>query len=207
MYLPPHFAASDADAARRLIDAHPLATLFHGAGADIGAEHLPLEYALGDGARGVLRGHVARANAVWQRADGQPVLAVFHGPQGYVSPAWYAAKSEHGRVVPTWNYAVVHVRGVLRAVDDAAWLHALVDRLTQRHEAGRAAPWSLADAPAAYIDAMLRAIVGIEIDVVDVTAKFKLSQNRSAADRDGVVAGLRAAGLAALAAQMADGAR
>ena len=204
MYLPVHFAATDGDAIRRLIDEHPFATLAH-AGADgADADHLPLEFDRAAGPHGTLRGHVARANPLWQRADGRHVLAIFHGPHGYVSPGWYATKAETHRVVPTWNYAVVHARGVLRAVHDAAWLYALLSRLTARHEAGRPTPWALTDAPADHVDALLRAIVGVEIELTAVAAKFKLSQNRSAADRSGVVSALAAGTPAdqALARQM-----
>ena len=120
------------------------------------------------------------------------MLLVFQGPQGYVSPNWYPGKSEHGKAVPTWNYAMVQVHGTLRATQDPQWLRAFVTRLTERHEAGRAAPWHVSDAPADYLDAMLKAIVGIEIEVTRVEGKFKLSQNRPAEDRTGVVLGLEA---------------
>jgi transcriptional regulator len=144
----------------------------------------------GDGSAGLLRGHVARANPLWREADGQEVLAVFHGPQGYVSPSWYPSKAETGKAVPTWNYTVVHARGVLRALDDGVWLRAFVDRLTRVHESPRAHPWRMTDAPEDYLEQMLRAIVGIEIAVVAIEAKWKVSQNRSAADRLGVATGL-----------------
>jgi transcriptional regulator len=138
-----------------------------------------------------LVGHVARANPHWKRiVDGAAGLAVVTGPDAYVSPSLYAAKAEHGRVVPTWNYSMVHLRGPVRVVDDAAWLRALVGELTEHHEAGRARPWAVEDAPATYVDKQLRAIVGVELLVESVEAKAKLSQNRSAEDRAGVVAGL-----------------
>jgi transcriptional regulator len=122
--------------------------------------------------------------------NGQTVLAVFQGPQGYVSPSWYPSKAATAKVVPTWNYTVVHARGVLMAEDDAAWLHAFVDRLTRAQASSRAHPWQTSDAPADYLETMLRAIVGIEIELVAIEAKWKVSQNRSAADRLGVAAGL-----------------
>jgi transcriptional regulator len=127
-------------------------------------------------------------------SSGQRVLAIVHGPQGYVSPSWYAAKAEHGRVVPTWNYSGVHLSGTVDVVDDADELRDLVGRLTDRHELDRPDPWSVEDAPEAYIAGQLKAIRGIVIRVDAVEAKAKLSQNRSAADRDGVIAGLLADG-------------
>lgn len=187
MYLPRHFAQDDPAALQSLMRAHPLATLVHGAGDALTAEHVPLEY---DADAGVLRGHVARANPVWREADGQVVLAVFHGPQAYVSPSWYPSKAEHHKVVPTWNYAVVHARGRLKAVDDADWLRALVGRLTAGQESARPAPWSVDDAPPDFLQQMLRAIVGIEIAVEQLQGKWKMSQNRAEADRHGVIAGL-----------------
>jgi len=188
MYQPAHFVEPDADTLLALMKAHPLATLIRG-GAALAADILPLEVErVGEGWR--IAGHVARANSLWREADGQPVLALFQGPQGYVSPTWYPSKAQHGKAVPTWNYAMVQVHGTLRAMEDREWLHALVTRLTERHEGGRAAPWHVTDAPPDYIDAMLKAIVGIEIEVTRVEGKFKLSQNRPAEDRTGVVLGL-----------------
>jgi transcriptional regulator len=119
---------------------------------------------------------------------------VFQGPQAYVSPSYYPSKAEHGKVVPTWNYCVAQARGRLRAIEDAAWLHAFVSRLTDHHEAARAQPWAVADAPSDYVDTMLRGIVGIELVLSTLTGKWKVSQNRSAADRAGVARGLAAAG-------------
>lgn len=142
---------------------------------------------------------MARANPLWRQArtDAESVV-VFQGAQAYVSPSWYATKADTGQVVPTWNYMVAEARGRIRFIDDAAWLHALVTRLTERHEAGRAAPWAVADAPAGYVAGLLRAIAGLEIELTSLVGKWKLSQNRPAVDRDGVVRGLaeraRAAG-------------
>lgn len=138
-----------------------------------------------------LVGHVARANPHWKAVvDGSAALAVVTGPDAYVSPSFYASKREHGKVVPTWNYSAVHLRGPVRVVDDAAWLRELVGALTDHHESGRDEPWAVEDAPATYVDKQLRAIVGIEMVVESVEAKAKLSQNRSEEDRAGVVAGL-----------------
>jgi transcriptional regulator len=194
MYLPRHFEAPDAGAMARLAAAHPLAMLAWPGAAGPEAEHLPLlwDRAPADGPQGTLRGHVARANPVWREAAGQAVLAVFRGPQAYITPSWYPSKAATAKVVPTWNYAVVHLRGRLRTVEDAPWLRALVERLTDTHEAAHAPRWHVGDAPDDYIAQMLQAIVGIEIVVDAVQAKWKLSQNRSAADRAGVAAGLDA---------------
>ena len=140
----------------------------------------------------MLRGHVARANPLWRTARSDvDSLVVFQGPQGYVSPAWYPSKAEHGKVVPTWNYVMVQARGTLRAIDDAAWLRALRHAPDRAPRGARgAAPWAVTDAPADYVETMLRAIVGIEITLTSLTGKWKVSQNRPAADRAGVVAGL-----------------
>ncbi len=190
MYQPGHFIETDPAALLAVMQAAPLATLVR-AGAALEADMLPLEVDRTD-AGWRLTGHVARANPLWREADGQDVLVLFQGAQAYVSPNWYPSKARHGKMVPTWNYAVVQARGRLRAIEDAAWLRAFLDRLTDRHEGSRAAPWHVGDAPEDYIAANLRAIVGIEIDVTSLEGKFKLSQNRSAEDRTGVVLGLGA---------------
>jgi transcriptional regulator len=192
MYLPSHFEQTDPAALHALMRARPLAALVHIGPDGPGADHIPLELHAAEGRCGTLRGHVARANPLWRQAAGQPVLAIFGGPQAYVTPSWYPAKREHGKVVPTWNYTVVHAHGVLRAVDDAPWLRALVGRLTDHHEAPRAAPWSVDDAPGDYVQSMLRAIVGIEIPIERLVGKWKISQNRNEADRNGVAEGLAA---------------
>jgi transcriptional regulator len=189
MYLPRHFAQEDPAALHGLMRAHPLATLVSNTPDGLTADHLPLHH---DAERSLLRGHVARANPLWRHADGQPVLAVFRGPEAYVSPSWYPSKAQHHKVVPTWNYAVVHAHGVLRAVDDAEWLHALVAELTARQEGTRAEPWAVTDAPPDFVRQMLGAIVGIEVRVERLVGKWKLSQNRSAEDRDGVARALAA---------------
>ena len=156
---------------------------------------------------GRLLGHIAIANDQWKTAqpDAQ-ALAIVHGPQAYISPAWYESKMRHGRVVPTWNYEAVHLTGTLAFHHDPEWLRAFVTRLTSTHESGRARPWAVTDAPPEYIDGQLRAIVGVELTVLSVEGKQKLSQNRSELDREGVIAGLRAEqrpGPAAIADEMA----
>ena len=196
MYLPKHFEQHDEAELQALMRAHPLAllvTLQDGAPA---ADAIPLEY---DAVTRTLRGHVARANPLWKAADGQAVLAVFQGPQAYITPSWYASKAEHHKVVPTWNYTLVQARGVLRAVEAAPWLHTLVSRLTAHHETPRPQPWAVGDAPDDYVQQMLRAIVGIEIPVTQLLGKWKISQNRSLPDRQGVAAGLATDGHADMA--------
>ena len=156
---------------------------------------------------GSLLGHVARKNDHWRLEPSGESLVIVHGPDGYISPGWYASKREHGRVVPTWNYLTAHIHGELLIHDDPVWLEALVRRLTTRHEASRAAPWSVDDAPRDYIAGQLRAIVGVELRITRVEAKAKLGQNRSTADIDGVIDGLRTTGIEQLAAATAGGRR
>jgi transcriptional regulator len=206
MYLPAHFAESRPEVLAALLRSHPfglLVTQSRAGGIDANSIPFFLDPA-GDGSPGVLRAHVARANPLWQTARGDvDSLVVFQGPHGYVSPAWYPSKAEHGKVVPTWNYVMVQARGALRAIDDPAWLRAFVSRLTERHESERAASWAVSDAPADYIATMLGAIVGIEIALTSLVGKWKVSQNRPAADRAGVVAGLlRERGDEALASEV-----
>ncbi len=193
MYLPDHFAETRQDVLLSLIAAHRLATIVRQDPDGLVADHIPLIiYQRGDLLS--LRGHVARANPLWRLADGKDVLVVFQGPQTYISPGWYPSKAEHGKVVPTWNYAVVHASGRLVAIDDTSWLHGHANELTDANEARFKKAWKVSDAPAAYIEATARAIVGIEITVTRMTGKWKVSQNRSAADRAGVASGLRNVG-------------
>ncbi len=206
MYLPAHFAESRAAVLRDFIAAHPFGLLVTQSRAgDLHANSIPFLLDPGDaGSPGILRAHVARANALWSSArDDVDALVVFQGPHGYVSPAWYPSKAEHGKVVPTWNYLMVQARGRLRAIDDKSWLRPFVTRLTDIHEGRRPAPWAIDDAPADYVETMLGAIVGIEMAVSSLVGKWKVSQNRSVADRAGVAAGLlREHGDAALAAEV-----
>ena len=199
MYLPAHFAESRPEVLHRLVREHPFGLLVTPTDAGMDANSVPffLDADLAGGP-GILRAHVARANPLWRDARGDvDSLVVFQGAQTYVSPAWYPSKAEHGKAVPTWNYVMVQGRGRLRAIDDSAWLHAFVSRLTDHHESVRvqespAQPkaWAVSDAPADYVDSMMRAIVGIEIVLSSLVGKWKVSQNRPAADRDGVVRGL-----------------
>ena len=185
MYTPGHFRETRAEALHGLIREYPFATVVTRAADGLTANHLPFE--LVDGA---LHGHVARGNEL-ARMDGAEVLLVFRGPDGYVSPNWYPTKHETGREVPTWNYAVVHVHGRLRVIEDAAWLRRLLETLTDHHEAAQPQPWKVSDAPADHIEKSLRAIVGIEVAIERIEGKFKLSQNHPDGNRAGVIAGLR----------------
>lgn len=195
MYLPAATAEADPATLHALIRAHPFATWVTQGADALTADHVPFLLDADVGAHGMLVGHVARANPVWQTlGQGTESLLIFQGPQRYITPSWYAAKREHGKVVPTWNYAVVHVHGHPRTVEDRAWLRRLVSRLTDVHEAPRAAPWAVADAPRDYIDGILAGIVGIEIPITRIVGKWKVSMNRSVADRQGVVDGLLADG-------------
>ncbi|WP_280153241.1 FMN-binding negative transcriptional regulator [Piscinibacter sp. XHJ-5] len=196
MYTPTHFAETRPQVLHELMRAHPLGLLVtQDAGGGLDANPLPFILDADRGPHGTLRGHVARANPVWReaRTDAE-TLIVFQGPQAYVSPSWYPSKAQGGKVVPTWNYVIVQARGRLAPIDDPVWLRRLVGELTERHEAGRPAPWRVEDAPAEYTTALLRAIVGIEIEIHSLQGKWKVSQNRPAADRDGVVQGLAAEG-------------
>lgn len=195
MYLPKHFEETRVDVLHELIRAHPLAALVTLTAGGLDANHIPFEIDPDPAPFGTLRGHVARANPVWRDfSPGVDALVIFQGPGTYVSPSWYSSKQDGGKVVPTWNYVVVHAHGPLRVIDDARWLRSFVERLTNRHEAGRAAPWKVTDAPADYIEKMVTAIVGIELPVARLSGKWKVSQNRPARDREGVVAGLQAQG-------------
>lgn len=199
MYVPAHFAGDDA-AVRELLSNHGAADLVTMTPDGLTATMLPFVH---DPERNVLRGHLARNNEHWRLPVIGDALVIMRGPDAYVSPAWYASKREHGRVVPTWNYITAHVYGTMTVYDDPAWVEDVVRRLSNHHEAGRAEPWSVDDAPAKYVSGQLRAIVGVEIAINRIEAKFKLSQNRSAADVDGVIAGLRADGDSRSAAAVA----
>ena len=197
MYIPEHFRESRIDVMREFIARHSLGTLVAVTPAGIAANHIPMQLLSGsDTGLGVLRGHIARANPLWRAVPAaSAVLAIFTGPDHYISPSWYPSKREHGKAVPTWNYATVHVQGTIRFIEDEIWLYQLVESLTDAHEQHNADRWRITDAPADYIAGMVRAIIGFEIQVSGIEGKFKASQNRPAADRAGVAAALRAAGL------------
>ena len=193
MYVPAHFEETRVEVIHRLIREHPLAVLVTLGSGGLNANHIPLEIDPEPAPFGTLRGHVARANPVWRDSSRDiETLAVFQGPQAYISPAWYQTKKETGKVVPTFNYIVAHAYGSLRIIEDEAWLRSFVERLTTRHESGRAEPWKVSDAPEDFIKTQLRAIVGLELPVSRLVGKWKVSQNRPAVDREGVVRGLGA---------------
>lgn len=171
--------------------AHPLAALVSQSSSGIDAEHIPLLLIDSGGSEGMLQGHVARANPLWQNVtDGSEVLAIFQGPNRYISPKWYPSKQQHGKVVPTWNYLVVHVRGKIQWNQEPAWLRKHLEAVTEVHE-GTDHPWRVSDAPPDFVERMLSMIVGFEISISDLRGKWKLSQNRNEEDRLGVIAGLR----------------
>jgi transcriptional regulator len=184
MYTPSHFREEQITVLRDLMREYPLVTLVTCTDAGIDANHIPV---LVNDEVTVIRGHVARANPVWKQQV-QEALAIFTGPQYYVSPSWYPSKREHGKVVPTWNYEVVHARGALTFFEDKQRLRDLVAELTRAQESKLPQPWSIDDAPPDYIDAMLNAIVGFELQITSLEGKRKQSQNRSEADRAGVAA-------------------
>jgi len=191
MYQPAAFREDDLTALHAFIGGHPLGLLISAGAGGLQANPIPFLLFADEGSKGVLRCHLSRGNEQWRAiAEGADVLVVFQGTDGYVSPSWYPAKAEHGKVVPTWNYGVVQARGAARVIDDAAWLHANVSALSDAHEGSRPKPWAVTDAPDAYIAAQLRGIVGVEIVIDGLEGKFKYSQNRAVADRAGVADGL-----------------
>lgn len=194
MYIPSHFSEERIDVLHQLIQTHPLGTLVTLEQQGMNANHLPFEIAPAtpDAPFGTLRAHIARSNPLWQNLDpAKESLIVFQGPQTYISPSWYEEKKLSGKVVPTYNYAVVHGYGMLRLVDDAQWLLSLLHRLTDHHESKQIAPWKISDAPQEFIQKMLAAIIGIEIPLTKLNGKWKASQNRPQQDRLNIAAGLR----------------
>lgn len=195
MYQPSAFQEERLEVLHALIRAHPLATLITAGKNGLIANLVP--FTLADtGDKGTLRAHIAKANdQVDALKAGDETLVVFHGPEAYITPSWYASKKEHGRVVPTWNYVVVQVRGTPRVIDDTAWLRAQIGALTSAQESHRSEPWNVSDAPEPFIEGQTRAIIGVEIPILTIEGKWKVSQNRSAADRQGVYEGLTAEGI------------
>lgn len=195
MYQPPHFREEDPAAMHALIRAHPLGLMISSTGDGPVANAVPFHLDEASSPKGVLQCHVARANPQWRDiAAGAPVLVVFQGVDTYVTPSWYETKRETGKVVPTWNYAIVQVRGAARIIEDAAWLRRQIEVLTKGQEGARDAPWAVGDAPEAFIAAQIKGIVGIEIEIAEIAGKWKVSQNRPESDRKGVAAGLVADG-------------
>lgn len=195
MYQPPHFREDRRDVQHALIAAHPLGLLITAGPGGLQANPVPFLIDAGASAHGTLRAHLARANPqLAELACVGECLVVFQGPQHYVSPSHYPTKRETGKVVPTWNYITVHAWGAPRVMDDAAWLRRQIDDLTRHNESSEAVPWNVTDAPEAYVAAQMKGIVGVEIPIARIEGKWKVSQNRTAADRQGVAAGLRRLG-------------
>ena len=192
MYRPPHFREERREILHAAMAGIGFAALVS---QSLDATQMPLLLDANDGELGTLSGHMARANPHWKAAAGEG-LAIFLGPHAYVSPNWYPSKAEHGKAVPTWNYIAVHARGVISVHDDPVWLRAHLEKLTAAHEAGRPAPWNVADAPEAYIAAQLKGIVGISLRITALEGNWKLSQNKADADHEGVRAALTAEGAA-----------
>jgi transcriptional regulator len=191
MYTPSSFVEDRLSVQHALMRAHPLATLVVAGSMELTADLVPFVLYPEEGPFGVLRAHVARANPLWRELEaGAECLLVFQGPQAYVSPSWYETKALTHKVVPTWNYAVVQARGAVRVTREAAWLHRQLRDLTAAQEARMPQPWKVEDAPADFVDGLTRALVGVEVSIAHLSAKWKVSQNRSVADRAGVAEGL-----------------
>lgn len=193
MYQPPHFREERLEIQHALIRAHPLGLLISSGEDGLLANPVPFLLDAAAAPKGVLRAHLARANRQWQAlAAGQPALVVFQGVDTYITPSWYETKKETGKVVPTWNYAIVQVRGPVRVIEDREWLRRQITALTAEHESSRSEPWAVTDAPEDFVEAQLKGIIGIEMTIETIEGKWKVSQNRPLADRIGVTAGLAA---------------
>ncbi|WP_363508383.1 FMN-binding negative transcriptional regulator [Burkholderia sp. LMU1-1-1.1] len=192
MHCPSMFREERLDVLHNLISAHPLATLITAGSNGLMANLIPFTLHVG-GEHGILRAHLARGNKQLDALrEGAEALVIFQGPECYVTPSWYPSKAENGKVVPTWNFAMVQARGNPQVFDDATWVRAQIDEMTNNHESQRERPWKVSDAPEDFIAAQLKAIVGIEIAISSIEGKWKVSQNRLPADRQGVIDGLRA---------------
>ena len=195
MYLPKSFEPPDVDTLQQFVREHSFGVLVTMTRGGLEGNHIPFLIDVEPAPYGTLRGHVARANPIWQEVQlSTDALVIFQGPDSFISPSWYPSKLETAAVVPTWNYVVVHAHGHLRVIQDSHWLRAHVEALTNRHEQDRDVPWAVTDAPADYIQKLVGAIVGIEIPIARLTGKWKLGQNRTERDRAGVVEGLRREG-------------
>lgn len=193
MYVPQQFDEPRIDVMHELIRAYPLATLVTLSSNGLNANHIPLYLSELPAPWGTLQGHVARANPLLDDIVNEiESLAVFHGPDTYITPSWYATKKETGKVVPTWNYAVVHAYGILRIVDNVTWLRAQLEALTTHNEASFSEPWAVSDAPQEHIDKIMASIVGIEMGISRLTGKWKVSQNQPPQNQASVIAGLKA---------------
>jgi transcriptional regulator len=195
MYIPAHFEQSDIAVMHDLIRARPLATLVTLGSNGINANHVPLHLTETTESFGILRGHVARSNPIWRDLQSNiDVLAIFHGPDAYISPSWYATKQETGKVVPTWNYTVVHAYGALRIIDDASWIRAQLEALTAHNEAVFPEPWAVSDAPDKFTEQLIEAIIGIEMVITRLSGKWKVSQNQPEKNQRSVIQALNGSG-------------
>ena len=206
MYVRQEFAETRTDVLHSLMRSFPLCTLVtHSDANGLDAQHVPIIVQEHPKPFGSLQGHIARANPLCQEIDGESeVLAIFHGPQAYISPSWYATKGMNGKVVPTWNYAVVHAYGSLRLIDDPQWLRTQIQAITAENERLSSTPWQVNDAPKDFIDKMMGAIIGVEITVTRLLGKWKVSQNQPIINQKSVVAGLQTQGRQEIATAMAD---
>jgi transcriptional regulator len=197
MYIPKHFQETRLDVMHALIRAHPLATLVTLTPDGLVANHIPLHLAESPSPFGVLEGHVARSNPLWKDySKDVAALAVFQGPESYISPSWYVTKKETGKVVPTWNYAVVHAYGSLRVIEEASWLRWQLEKLTHDNESKRPEPWHISDAPHEFTERLISEVVGLQFVITKLSGKWKVSQNQPAANREGVIQGLQELGTA-----------
>jgi transcriptional regulator len=193
MYIPRHNEETSLDVIDRLIRSHPLATLVTIGTSGLFATHLPMVLHREDEKHAILRGHLSRANRQWREFSPEiEALAIFSGPEHYITPNWYPEKAATGKVVPTWNYAVVHAYGSLRVIEDPAWLLTHLNTLTDTNEASSSTPWKVSDTPSGYVEGIAKGIVGIELPVTRLEAKWKVSQNQTAETRTSVARGLEA---------------
>lgn len=194
MYVPKHHQLNDREALFALMEASPFGAWVCMTDGGLIANHVPFFLDQSKGPFGTLVGHVSRANEVWHKLNPDtPSMVLFQGPQAYITPSWYPGKAEHGKVVPTWNYTVAHAHGIARVIEDRDWLLAMLNRLTHAQEVSQPMPWKISDAPADYIDKLLRGIVGIEIPIDRLEGKLKASQEKDLPTRNGIMAGLQQA--------------
>lgn len=191
MYIPSTFKEVDENKLYDFIQTYPLGTLITSAKPTIDADHIPFYLQTGENQQVTLQSHIAKTNPLWKHCDdGQEILLIFHGPNAFVSPNFYPSKKATGKVVPTWNYSVVHVRGYLYFKHDTSWIWQQIKRISDFHELSQRTPWSVSDAPERFIEKLVKAVVGLEVVIEDIVGNFKLSQDKTDADYSGVVNGL-----------------
>ncbi|KOO04475.1 FMN-binding negative transcriptional regulator [Vibrio nereis] len=194
MYIPRKFRQENIEQLVALMQQYPFATLVTHSNEGIDATHLPVMFKQ-VGERFVLKAHIAKANSLWKEVlSGSEVLVIFNGPNCYISPNHYPTKAEHGKAVPTWNYAVAHVKGTISFIHDPDWIHTAIEELTAEHESQSMKPWSMSDAPDEFIQKLLLAVVGVEIEISSITGQWKLSQNQPDVNKQGVIEGLSSLG-------------